>query len=179
MKLISLGLALTLTVSTHFIYSISFSPDTSPELVDQLTRKWLEAQGAFGAIDNLWERVQRLPGLSTFVAAVKAADLQDMLINTGGSTVFAPNNEAFEKLGTVGTDLLKPENKEKLRAILKNHILNQAIYNDSFIAGSYQNLNNQDLSITSVIKVNNATVTESNVTANNGNIFVIDTVLIP
>src|SRR6187549_3989024 len=60
---------------------------------------------------------------STLVAAVKAADLVNTLKGKGPFTVFAPTNAAFEKLpkGTV-EELLKPENKEKLKGILRYHV---------------------------------------------------------
>lgn len=60
---------------------------------------------------------------TTLVAAVEAAQVQNALVNVGPLTVFAPTNAAFDKLpkGTV-EDLLKPENKEKLGYILKNHV---------------------------------------------------------
>lgn len=59
---------------------------------------------------------------STLVAAVQAAQLEDVLVNPGPLTVFAPNNAAFEKLppGTV-EDLLKPENQASLRSIITGH----------------------------------------------------------
>ena len=61
---------------------------------------------------------------STLVAAVKAAELVDVLSSKGPFTVFAPTNDAFNKLpkGTVET-LLKPENKAKLQNILKYHVV--------------------------------------------------------
>lgn len=60
---------------------------------------------------------------TTLVAAVEAADVQNALVNVGPLTVFAPTNEAFDKLpeGTV-EELVKPENKSKLAYILKNHV---------------------------------------------------------
>ena len=60
----------------------------------------------------------------TLVAAVKAAGLVDTLHEAGPSTVFAPTNEAFAALpkGTVAT-LLKPENKDKLTAVLTYHVV--------------------------------------------------------
>lgn len=63
------------------------------------------------------------PDHTTLVAAVEAAEVQNSLVNVGPLTVFAPTNEAFEKLpeGTV-EDLLKPENKGKLAYVLKNHV---------------------------------------------------------
>ena len=61
---------------------------------------------------------------TTLVAAVKAAGLVDTLSGTGPFTVFAPTNEAFAKLppGTVDS-LLKPENKDKLVAVLTYHVV--------------------------------------------------------
>src|SRR5210317_350174 len=61
---------------------------------------------------------------NTLVAAVQAADLVDTLKGEGPFTVFAPTDDAFAKLpaGTV-EDLLKPENKEKLQAILTYHVV--------------------------------------------------------
>jgi uncharacterized surface protein with fasciclin (FAS1) repeats len=60
----------------------------------------------------------------TLAAALGAAELVDALKGAGPFTVFAPTDEAFEKLpaGTVET-LLKPENKEQLIAILKYHVV--------------------------------------------------------
>lgn len=60
---------------------------------------------------------------STLVAAVQAAGLENALVNAGPLMVFAPVNSAFEALpvGTVD-ELLKPENKDKLAHILKNHV---------------------------------------------------------
>ncbi|MEP7031116.1 MAG: fasciclin domain-containing protein, partial [Pseudolabrys sp.] len=61
---------------------------------------------------------------TTLVAAVKAAGLVDTLSGKGPFTVFAPTNEAFDKLpeGTVAT-LVKPENKAKLTKILTCHVV--------------------------------------------------------
>lgn len=60
---------------------------------------------------------------TTLVAAIKQAELVDALSNAGPFTVFAPTNEAFDKLpkGTL-EDLMKPENKEKLQDILQYHV---------------------------------------------------------
>lgn len=59
---------------------------------------------------------------STLVAAVQAAQLENVLVNAGPLTVFAPNNAAFEKLPSGALDeLLKPENKQKLANIVTSH----------------------------------------------------------
>ena len=61
---------------------------------------------------------------NTLVAAAKAAGLVDALKGPGPLTVFAPTDEAFAKLpaGTVD-EFLKPENKEKLKALLLYHVV--------------------------------------------------------
>ena len=73
---------------------------------------------------NIVETAISTDATSTLVAAVKAADLVDVLSGEGPFTVFAPTNDAFARLpkGTVET-LLKPENKGTLQAILKYHVV--------------------------------------------------------
>src|ERR1700676_2260640 len=73
---------------------------------------------------NIIENAVNSADHTTLVAAVKAAGLVDTLEGKGPFTVFAPTNEAFEKLpaGTVDT-LLKPENKAKLTKILTYHVI--------------------------------------------------------
>lgn len=72
---------------------------------------------------NILQVAMSLDDFKTLVVAVKAAGVEDALVNAGPLTVFAPVNAAFDKLpaGTVET-LLKPENKAKLAAILVNHV---------------------------------------------------------
>src|ERR1700727_3858998 len=73
---------------------------------------------------NIIENAVNSKDHTTLVAAVKAAGLVDTLEGPGPFTVFAPTNEAFDKLpaGTVDT-LLKPENKDKLTAVLTYHVV--------------------------------------------------------
>ena len=73
---------------------------------------------------NIVENAVNSKDHTTLVAAVKAADLVDVLSSAGPFTVFAPTNEAFNMLpkGTVD-NLLKPENKEKLQSVLKYHVV--------------------------------------------------------
>jgi len=84
-------------------------------------------QASVAAVDgeekNVLQVAMSLPDFSTLVVAVQAAGVEDALVNAGPLTVFAPINEAFDKLpeGTVET-LLKPENKSKLAFILVNHV---------------------------------------------------------
>ncbi|MCF2875847.1 MULTISPECIES: fasciclin domain-containing protein [unclassified Tenacibaculum] len=72
---------------------------------------------------NALQVAKSLDDFKTLVVAVKAAGVEDALVNAGPLTVFAPINTAFDKLpeGTVET-LLKPENKSQLAFVLKNHV---------------------------------------------------------
>lgn len=121
---------------------------------------------------------------STLVAAVKAAGLVDTLKSDGPFTVFAPTNEAFSKLpaGTVES-LLKPENKDKLTAILTYHVVPGKVYAKQVVkidsAKSVQG-GKIDISATNgMVKVDNANVIKTDIKASNGVIHVIDTVIIP
>lgn len=119
---------------------------------------------------------------STLVAALKAADYVNAISNAGPFTVFAPTNAAFDALpkGTL-EDLLKPENKDKLRGILEYHVyvgvLKDALLGDGMTYGmaSGQNvtIGNKDGKIT----VNGANVVAS-IPASNGIIHVVDKVLL-
>ena len=120
---------------------------------------------------------------STLVAAVKAAGLVETLSSEGPFTVFAPTNAAFAKLpaGTVD-DLLKPENKDKLVAILTYHVVaGKVLAADVVKLKTAGTVNGQSVAIdtASGVKVNNATVTATDIAASNGVIHVIDTVLLP
>jgi uncharacterized surface protein with fasciclin (FAS1) repeats len=120
---------------------------------------------------------------NTLVAAVKAAGLVDTLNGAGPFTVFAPTDEAFAKLpaGAVET-LLKPENKEKLVAILTYHVLAGKVMAADVKTSSPKTVNGKDASIKvdgGKVTVGAANVVKTDIAASNGVIHVIDTVLIP
>ena len=121
---------------------------------------------------------------STLVAAVKAGGLVDTLKGDGPFTVFAPTNDAFAALpaGTV-ENLLKPENKEQLVAVLTYHVIPGKVMS-SAVAGKMvqvETVQGSMLSIdaTSGVVVNNAMVTTADIITSNGVIHVIDKVLLP
>ncbi len=125
------------------------------------------------------------PDFSTLVAAIKAAGLVDALNGKGPFTVFAPTNAAFAALpaGTV-ENLLKPENKAKLTAILTYHVIPVKIESSALVGKTLTSpatLQGGTLAIdgTKGVKINNATVTAADVKASNGVIHVIDKVLLP
>jgi len=123
--------------------------------------------------------------LNTFVAAIKAAGLEDLMREQNSYTVFAPTDEAFANLppGTL-EDLLLPENREKLQAILTYHVvINKRIISPR-LKGVHElkTVNGKELRIWETpgkVLVDNALVVKPNITAKNGIIHVIDMVLLP
>ena len=120
---------------------------------------------------------------NTLVAAVKAAGLVETLQGAGPFTVFAPTDEAFAKLpkGTV-EDLLKPENKAKLAAILTYHVVAGKVMAADVKTMKAKTVNGQELDIkvaAGAVTVDNAKVVKTDVAASNGVIHVIDTVVLP
>jgi len=121
---------------------------------------------------------------NTLAAALKAADLVDVLKGQGPFTVFAPTDEAFAKLpeGTVA-NLLKPENKEKLQSILTYHVISgKYMAKDVTKMNSAKTVNGQSFSISirdGNAMVDNATITQVDIPASNGVIHVIDSVILP
>ncbi|MFI2742269.1 fasciclin domain-containing protein [Zhouia sp. PK063] len=145
---------------------------------------------------NIVENAVNSKDHTTLVAAVKAAGLVETLQSEGPFTVFAPTNEAFDKLpeGTVAT-LVKPENKAKLTAILTYHVVAgeldaKALMNKikegngtaelTTVNGEklWVMMSGDDLMLKDM-KGNMAKVTISDVYQSNGVIHVIDTVLMP
>ena len=120
---------------------------------------------------------------NTLVAAVKAAGLVETLQGTGPFTVFAPTDEAFAKLpkGTV-EDLLKPENKEKLVAVLTYHVVPGKVMAADVKTMKAKTVNGKSLDVKvtdGAVTVDNAKVVKTDVPASNGVIHVIDTVVLP
>jgi transforming growth factor-beta-induced protein len=120
----------------------------------------------------------------TLVAAVQAAGLVDALKGDGPFTVLAPTDEAFAKLpaGTVES-LLKPENKDKLVAVLTYHVIPAKAYaKDVVKLSSAVTLNGQAVQIQSSsegVKIDNANVIKTDIACSNGVIHVIDSVILP
>jgi uncharacterized surface protein with fasciclin (FAS1) repeats len=121
---------------------------------------------------------------TTLAAALGAAGLVETLKGPGPFTVFAPTDAAFAKLpaGTV-ENLLKPENKDQLAAILTYHVVPGAVMAADVVkVDEAETVNGQMLNVTvngDQVMVNDATVTATDIAATNGVIHVIDTVVLP
>jgi len=161
-----------------FVLSVALA--TSLVLVDQ-GRSFADC----GTCDKtIVENAVATKDFSTLVAAVKAAGLADTLSGKGPFTVFAPTNEAFEKLpkGTVET-LLKPENKKKLIAVLTYHVVPGKVMaadvvklsKAKTVQGSQVKIKVKD----GKVKVDDANVIKTDIVSKNGVIHVIDSVILP
>ncbi len=142
------------------------------------------------------ENAASLDDFSTLVTAVKAAGLVDVLSSEGPFTVFAPVNSAFEKLpeNTV-QNLLKPENKETLQAVLTYHVIKGNLMAKDVLAAIKKNGGKLEIEtvqggkLTLMLKDggvslmdtkgNYSKVIKTDVKSSNGFIHVIDTVVMP
>lgn len=145
---------------------------------------------------NIIENAVNSKDHTTLVAAVKAAGLVETLEGPGPFTVFAPTNEAFDKLpkGTVET-LVKPENKEKLTAILTYHVVPGKLTSEDLMKmvkeghgkATLKTVQGENLYITQkghTLMVTDekgdvAKITIADVNQSNGVIHVVNTVLLP
>lgn len=140
---------------------------------------------AAGNTSDIVETAADAGQFKTLAAALEAAGLVEALRGQGPFTVFAPTDEAFARLpaGTV-EELLRPENKEKLKAVLLYHVVPGKV-----VAADVLKLNGKDartlqggrvkVRTAGGVMVDNARVVKTDVMATNGVIHVIDAVLMP
>mgnify|MGYP006269756829 CR=1 FL=1 len=132
---------------------------------------------------NIVEVAAGTDALSTLVAAIKAGDLVETLSGDGPFTVFAPTNEAFAALpeGTLDM-LLKPENKDKLVAILTYHVVAGTVKStdlkDGMMAATVQG-EKVKVDLSDGAKISGANVVKADVMTSNGVVHVIDKVILP
>lgn len=140
-------------------------------------------KAAYGEKKDIVALAAGADNFKTLVAAIKAAGLVETLQGKGPFTVFAPTDEAFAKLpkGTV-EDLLKPENKAKLVAVLTYHVIPGKVMaadvktmEAATVQGQKVQIKVSDAGVT----VDNAKVVKTDLVASNGVVHVIDTVILP
>lgn len=138
---------------------------------------------AGGNYKDIVDTAASTEGFSTLVAAVQAADLVDTLKSDGPFTVFAPTDAAFAALpeGTV-ENLLKPENKDQLIAVLTYHVVPGKVMSTD-LQDDMQAVTVQGGSITidldNGVMINDASVAAADIETANGVIHVIDKVILP
>ena len=138
---------------------------------------------AFAADMDIVDTAVGAGTFNTLAAALGAAGLVETLKGPGPFTVFAPTDAAFAALpaGTV-EDLLKPENKDKLVAILTYHVVAGKVMSTDLTEGmKAATVNGAEVTITldGGAKVNGATISAADIVATNGVIHVVDAVLLP
>jgi uncharacterized surface protein with fasciclin (FAS1) repeats len=174
--LAALGLALTLGCEQQQAAPQAQAPAPAPPARHASNTPPLSA-------DNIVSLALASKDHTTLVAALKAADYVTAVAASGPLTVFAPTDEAFAKLppGTLD-DLLKPENVDQLREILKYHVTTSALAAESFHDGQSLGMANGAKATLHVsdghVAINDANVTAS-VRAENGMLHIVDAVLLP
>jgi len=159
------------------------SPDEGAMPGDTMAEGGAAPADASGAKDIV-DTAVAAGSFKTLVAAVQAAGLADTLKGEGPFTVFAPTDEAFAKLpaGAVD-DLLKPENKEKLKAVLTYHVVpGKVMAEQAMKTPSAKTVQGSELTLKTVdgsVMVDGAKVVKADIECSNGVIHVIDTVVMP
>ncbi|MEO1253578.1 MAG: fasciclin domain-containing protein [Bacteroidota bacterium] len=132
---------------------------------------------------NIVELAVGTESLSTLVTAVKAGGLVETLSGKGPFTVFAPTNEAFNNLPDGVLDkLLKPENKDKLVAVLTYHVVGSKVKSTDLKNGMKAATVQGDkikVDLSNGAMINDAKVVSADIMASNGVVHVIDKVILP
>jgi len=143
------------------------------------------AGGSYKKKQDIVDTAIAAGSFNTLVAAIKAAGLVDTLKGKGPFTVFAPTDEAFAKLpaGTV-ENLLKPENKDQLAAILTYHVVSGKVKAKNVVnMTSATTVEGSDITIAvkdgTVVLNDDSQVINTDIKTSNGLIHVIDTVIMP
>ena len=162
------------------IAAVTFTPSL---FAGECSASKIPSAAAWSAGKDLMAVAAGSDNFKTLIAAVKAAGLVETLQGAGLFTVFAPTDEAFAKLpaGTV-ENLLKPENKDKLIAVLKYHVVPGKVVAADVKTMEAKTVQGQNVKLVvsaEGVTVDNAKVVKTDVTAENGVIHVIDTVIIP
>ena len=186
-KLTSLFVIITFSI---FVFSSCNSGETNAQNNNAAATTAVAKDGGQSTVQddisekNVVQIAEESKDHSTLVKAVVAGELVDALSNAGPFTVFAPTNEAFDKLpaGTLD-NLLKPENKADLQSILQYHVSLGVFKTENMQDGQTIGQVNGD-NITLSVKDGKVTVNETvhviaSIPASNGIIHVVDAVLLP
>lgn len=140
----------------------------------------------YSSDDSLSQQIGKNPELRTLSTAINAAGLAST-IDGNRYTIFAPNNDAFTKIGSQLTTLLQPESKKQLTNTLTFHVLRGRITANKLrdgqllttLQGTRLRVQIKNGTVTLGNRIGTATVLVPDAKAKNGVIHVIDTVLTP
>lgn len=187
-----LALLLSLAAATPAAFAED-SPAEKPSIRQSAVEAVKDtAEAAKGAVEkvknvvegkSIMDLVSDSTTFSTLKKALIAAELDVTLGSKGAYTLFAPTDEAFDKLPTGALNkLLLPENKEKLRSLLLYHVVPGKLLAAELKNGEVKTLNGEKVKIDAdgkKVEVDNAKVYSADVSANNGVMHTIGKVLIP
>ena len=177
--------ALSLT-SAGFFTNVALMAQMSPNMGEETSEssEMMEMMETEAKQQTIVDIASSSDLFKTLVAALKAADLVEILAGEGPFTVFAPTDEAFAALpeGTL-ENLLKPENKEKLGKILTYHVVAGGLMSTDLTSGEVETVEGNSVKVVigedKSVKVNDANVVKADIAADNGVIHVIDRVILP
>lgn len=177
------GLTAYAFLASMFVVGCAEKPDPAGEGMSS-EESGTEATSSSEEMADIVDTAVGAGDFGTLVAAVKAAGLVETLKGEGPFTVFAPTDAAFEALpeGTVA-DLLKPENKDKLVAILTYHVVpGKVMAADVVNVDSATTVQGKDVAVTvegETVMINGATVVIADIECSNGVVHAIDAVIMP
>lgn len=178
-------LAMTAACNSENKATVADTTMADTTMVDATTETGVEVGGAMMvASKNIVENAMGSSDHTTLVAAVKQADLVATLSGPGPFTVFAPTNEAFNKIPKATLDgLMKPEMKGDLAKILTYHVVSGAVKAADLKDGQeLTTVQGGKLKVSikdGVVMINDAKVTIADAMSSNGVTHVIDAVLMP
>ncbi len=182
-----IGTILLVAVISMALISCGNTEDNSNNTTTENQSSSASTTGQSGVVDDeskahILRIAQESPDHTILAKAIEAADIQNVLVNPGPLTVFAPTDEAFEALpeGTLD-DLMKPENKSKLAKILTSHASPASLSKDQLASGMNVYLATghyvQSEQRDGEVYVNDAQILGS-VDASNGEVHVVDKVFL-
>lgn len=164
----------------------TFGPlnQTGDEQAPSYNRALDSRQMTTAANSTLLDRAASNNQFKLLAMAVQAAGLSDTLKAEGPFTIFAPTDKAFAALSPQTVDkLLNPENRDLLRQVLAYHVVRGKVTSSALKSGQIETLAGKAVAVqvnsSGGVTVNNANVTQANISASNGVIHAIDQVILP
>jgi len=174
---------LFLLLASLFLGACNNAGNTGENTEEESTEEEMAPEETMNETPDIVALASDTENLSTLVAAVQAAGLVETLQGDGPFTVFAPTNEAFAALpeGTLD-NLLQPENKDQLTAILTYHVVPAEVRSGDLSDGmTAATVNGAEITVSldGGVMINDANVTTADVEASNGVVHIIDKVILP
>jgi len=182
---IAAGLLLLPVVAACAPETAQTPPETAPAQPSPGLTESPSATAPTASDRNIAELAADDDSLSTFNSVLETAGMTETLRGQGPYTVFAPSNQAFAAIpAETREQILRPENREKLRQVLSYHVVARNLPANQLQSGEVNTIAGQPLNVqvnqgTQQVSVNDASVTQPNLQATNGVVHVVDRVILP